>query len=118
MDVSFGELNSRPRDFDGLRVRLHGYVGDTNYKPRYVLRDSSGTNEIFLVCSWWRRNDSAYCLETVDLQPYVTYVCRSSVEPCTVLEPQLVEIVGIVRYAGPTNDWPLFAVNVEKVQPL
>lgn len=130
IDVSLSELNSRPRDFDGLRVRLHGYIADTYYKPRYVLRDSNGTNEVFLDYMSWKRNDSSevfwfmshgtanYYLEIIDLQPYVAYVYDSSWELILVPEPQLVEIVGLVYYNGLACDVPLFTVNVEKVQRL
>jgi len=132
IDVSLSELNSRPRDFDSLRVRLHGYIADTYYKPRYVLLDSNGTNEVFLDWISWKtnyseyyldymlrkRDYSEYYLEIIDLQPYVSYVYDSSREPDLVLEPQLVEIVGLVYYNGLACDVPLFTVNVEKVQRL
>ncbi len=104
-DVSIGEVVSDPQSFDGVRVRLHGYIVNTSvymFGPRYVLRHFDDGVEIALS-------------ERVGLEPYVSFVFDGKNYKQT--RSIMVSVVGCVRYRGPVTDAPSFYLDVEKVEP-
>jgi len=104
-DVSIGEVVSDPQSFDGVHVRLCGYVVEWSgymFGPKYVLRDFDDGVEIALV-------------EKVNLEPYVSFVFDG--RNYTKIRNIKVSVVGYVRYIGPVMNAPSFSLNVEKVEP-
>lgn len=109
-DVSVEEVVSDPQSFDGVHVRLHGYVADTSvymFGPKYVLRDFEDGVEIAL--------GGKGGPEKVDLEPYVSFVFDGG--NYTQIRNIRVSVVGYVRYIGLVTDAPSFHLNVEKVEP-
>jgi hypothetical protein len=109
-DVSVEEVVSDPQSFDGVNVRLHGYVADTSgymFGPKYVLRDLEDGAEIALGGKGGPKN--------VDLEPCVSFVFDG--ENYTQIRNVRVSVVGYVRYIGLVVDAPSFFLDVEKVEP-
>ena len=109
-DVSIGEVVSDPQSFDGVHVRLHGYVVNTSvymFGPKYVLRDFEDGVEIAL----GGKGGS----ERVDLEPYISFVFDG--KNYTQIRNIRVSVVGYVRYIGLVIDAPSFSLDVEKVEP-
>ena len=128
IDVSLSELEARPRDFDGFRVRLYGYiaVGDPrrDYRQRYFLVDANRTSSAMLTGDYAFDRYNGRVKKVLDLEPYVSYyydlvssgIHSSLVYSPAVPEPQLVEVVGSVWYDGPWNTDEGFDVCIEKLQ--
>jgi len=108
-DVSIKDVVSDPQSFDGVRVRLCGYVVETKYMfgPKYVLRDFEEGAEIAL----GGKGGS----EGVDLEPYVSFVFDG--RDYTRIGNMNVSVVGVVRYIGLVVDAPPVSVDVEEVEP-
>ncbi len=109
-DVSVGDVVSDPHSFDGVHVRLPGYVVDTSvymFGPKYVLRDFDEGVEIAL----GGKGGSG----KVDFEPYVSFIFDG--ENYTQIRNIRVSVVGYVCYIGPVSDAPSFYVDVEKVEP-
>lgn len=109
-DVSVGDIVSNPQSFDGVHVRLCGYVVNVSgymFGPRYILRDFDEGVEIAL--------GGKGSPGKVDLEPYVSFVFDG--ENYTQIRNIWVSVVGHVRYIGPVIDAPSFYVDVEKVEP-
>lgn len=109
-DVSIQEINSNPQSFDGVHVRLHGYVVNTSvymFGPKYILRNFDDEVEIALGTKGGP--------EKVDLEPYVSFVFDG--ENYTQIRNLRVSVVGHVRYIGPVMDAPPFHLEVKTVQP-
>ncbi len=108
-DFSVEEVVSDPQSFDGVHVRLWGYVVDTSvyiFGPKYVLRDLEDGVEIAL--------GSKAGPEEVDFTPYVSLVFDG--ENYTQIRNVRVSVVGYVRYIGSVVDAPPFYLDVEKVE--
>jgi hypothetical protein len=108
-DVLLKEVVSDPQAFDGVHVRLHGYVVNTSvymFGPKYVLRDFDDEVEIAL----GGKGSSG----KVDLEPYVSFVFDG--ESYTQIRNIRVSVVGYVRYVGLVTDAPSFLLDVEKVE--
>lgn len=108
-NVSIKDVVSTPQDFDGIRVRLRGYVVETSYMfgPKYVLRNFEDKVEVAL--------GGKGGADKVDLQPYVSFVFDG--ENYTRMRDMNVSIVGTVRYVGLVIDAPPVSVDVEEVEP-
>ncbi|MFQ5837064.1 MAG: hypothetical protein ACE5HG_04330 [Candidatus Bathyarchaeia archaeon] len=109
-DVSVEEVVSDPQSFDGVHVRLHGYVADTSvymFGPKYVMRDFENGVEIALGGKGGPK--------TVNLEPYVSFVFDG--EKYMQIRNINVSVVGYVRYTGWSTDFPSFLLDVEKVEP-
>jgi len=108
-DVSIKDVVSDPQSFDGVRVRLPGYVVETSYMfgPKYMLRDFEEGDEIAL----GGKGGS----EGVDLEPYVSFVFDG--RDYTRIGDMNVSVVGIVRYIGLVMDAPPVSLDVEEVEP-
>ena len=109
-DVSVEDVVSDPQSFDGVHVRLHGYVADTSvymFGPKCVLRDFEDGVEIAL----GGKGGS----EKVDFKPYISFVFDG--ENYTQIRNIRVSVVGYVRYIGLVIDAPSFLLDVEKVEP-
>jgi len=109
-DVSIRDVVSDPQSFDGVRVRLHGYVVETSYMfgPKYVLRDFEEETEIAL--------GGKGGAEGVDLEPYVSFVFDGG--NYTGIRDMNVSVVGVVRYIGVVVDAPPVSLDVEEVEPI
>ncbi|MFQ5758927.1 MAG: hypothetical protein ACE5IF_04555 [Candidatus Bathyarchaeia archaeon] len=108
-DFPIEEVVSDPQSFDGVHVRLHGYVVDTSvymFGPKYVLGDLKDGVEIAL--------GGRGGPEKVDFAPYVSFVFDG--ENYTQIRDIGVSVVGYVRYTGPVMDVPSFYLDVEKVE--
>jgi hypothetical protein len=109
-DTSVEEVASDPQSFDGVHVRLHGYVVDTSvymFGPKYVLRDFEDGVEIAL----GGKGDTG----KVDFEPYVSFVFDGA--NYTQIRNIMVRVVGYVRYIGLVTDVPPFFLDVEKIDP-
>jgi len=109
-DVSVEDVVSDPQSFDGIHVRLHGYVANTSvymFGPKYVLRDFEDGVEIAL--------GGKGGPEKVDFEPYVSFVFDG--ENYTQIRNIRVSVVGYVRYIGLVTDAPSFHLDAEKVEP-
>jgi hypothetical protein len=109
-DVSMKEVVSDPQSFDGMHLRLVGYVVKTNYMfgPKYVLRDFDDAVEVAL--------DGKGGPRDLDLELYACFVFDGI--SYTRLGDSKVSIVGYVRYIGWVTDFPSFYLDVEKVEPI
>jgi len=109
-DVSIKEVVSGPRSFDGVHVRLFGYVVETNYMfgPKYVLRDFDDAVEVAL--------DGKGGPKNLNLETYVSFVFdgRNYAQIRNIRG----SIAGYVRYIGFVTDVPSFYIDVEKVEPI
>ncbi len=108
-DFPIEEVVSDPQSFDGVNVRLHGYVVNTSvymFGPKYVLRDLEDRAEIAL----GRKSGP----EGVDFAPYVSFVFDG--ENYTQIRNIAVSVVGYVHYTGPVIDAPSFYLDVEKIE--
>ena len=109
-DVSIKEIASDPESFDGLYVRLHGYVVDTSvymFGPKYVLRDFEDEVEIAL--------GGKGGAGSVDLEPYISFVFDG--RNYTQIAKTRTQVVGHVHYIGWVTDVPSFHVDVENAEP-
>jgi len=109
-DVSLKDVASNPQSFDGLHVRLFGYVVETNYSfgPKYVLMDFDDAVEIAL--------DGKGGPKNLNLEPYVSFVFDG--RNYTRIRNLRVNIVGYVHYIGFVIDAPSFYLDVERVEPI
>jgi len=109
-DVSMKEVVSDPQSFDGMHLRLVGYVVETNYMfgPKYVLMDFDDAIEVAL--------DGKGGPKNFDLEPYVSFVFDGI--NYTRLGDSEVSIVGYVHYIGWVTDSPSFYLDVEKAEPI
>ena len=109
-DVSMKEVVSDPQFFDGMHLRLVGYVVETNcmFGPKYVLRDFDDAVEVAL--------DGKGGPKNFDLEPYVSFVFDGI--NYARLGNSKVGIVGYVRYIGWVTDFPSFYLDVEKAEPI
>ena len=108
-DVSIKEVVSDPQSFDGVHVRLQGYVVNTSmymFGPKHVLRDFEEEVEIAL----GGKGGS----ERVDLEPYVSFVFDG--KNYTQMRNISVSVVGYVRYIGFVIDAPSFYLDIERVE--
>ena len=108
-DVSIKDVVSDPRTFDGVRVRLHGYVVDTSvymFGPKYVLRNLEEKTELALGGKGGPTK--------VNLEPYVSFVFDG--ENYTRTRDINASIVGIVHYIGLVMDAPPVSLEVEEIE--
>ena len=108
-DVSIKDVVSDPQSFDGVRVRLQGYVVDTGvyvFGPKYVLRDFE--NEVEIALDW---KGGA---ENVDLEPYISFVFDGG--NYTQIAKTRTQVVGHVHYVGWVSDFSTFLLEVEKAE--
>lgn len=107
-DVSVEEVVCDPQSFDGVHVRLRGYVVDTSvymFGPKYMLMGDEG-DEIALGGKGGPEN--------VDLGLYVSFIFDG--ENYTRIRSLKVIVVGYVRYVGPATDVPPCHLDVETVK--
>ena len=107
-DVPIKEVVSNPQSFDGMHLRLVGYIVNTTYMfgPKYVLRDFDDAVEVAL--------DGKNGPQNLNLEPYVSFVFDGI--NYTRIGNSEVSIVGYVRYIGLGTDFPSFYLDVEKVE--
>jgi len=107
--VSIREITSNPRSFDGVYVRLCGYIVHTNYMfgPTYVLRNVDDNAEIALGGKGGFKN--------IDFEPYVSFVFDG--RNYTQVRNLKVCVVGYVRFVGLVIDAPPFYLDVIEVEP-
>jgi len=112
-DVSIKEIASDPESFDGVHVRLHGYVVDTSvymFGPKYVLRDFEDEVEIAL--------GGKGGAGSVDLEPYISFVLADDGRNYTQMAKTRTQVVGHVRYIGWVTDFSSFLLEVENAEPV
>lgn len=108
-DVFVKDVVSDPESFDGVRVRLQGYVVDTSvymFGPKYVLKNFENEVEIAL--------GEKGCAENVNLEPYVSFVFDG--RNYTQIAKTRTQIVGHMRYIGWVTDAPSFLLEVENAE--
>lgn len=109
-NVSIEEVVSNPQSFDGVHVRLYGYVVNTSvymFGPKYVLRDFDNRVQIALA--------EKSGPQEVGLDPYVSFVFDG--RNYTQIRRIWLYIVGYVRYIGLVVDSPSFCLDVEMIEP-
>ena len=108
-DVPIKEVVSNPQSFDGMHLRLVGYIVNTTYMfgPKYVLRDFDDAVEVAL--------DGKGGPQNLNLEPYVSFFFDANYTRMGNLK---VSVVGYVRYIGWGTDFPSFYLDVEKVEPI
>ncbi len=108
MDVSIKDVISYPQTFNGIRIRIRGYVVEALgyfFGPQYWLRNFEGEAEIALSG-----------LEEAYLKPYVSFVFDG--ENYTKIRDINVSVVGVVRYIGSlVTDSPPVSLDVEEIEP-
>ena len=112
-DVSIKEIASDPKSFDGLYVRLQGYVVDTSvymFGSKYVLRDFEDEVEIAL----GEKGGAG----SVDLEPYISFVLADDGRNYTQVAKTRTQVVGHVRYIGWVTDFSSFLLEVENAEPV
>jgi hypothetical protein len=108
-ETTIKEIISDPESFDGVRVRLHGYVIDASvymFGPKYVLRDFE--NEVQIALGGKSGG------ETVDLEPYISFVFDG--RNYTQLAKTRTQVVGHVHYLGWATDFSSFLLEVETAE--
>lgn len=105
-DVTIEDIASNPESFDGVHVRLRGYIVKPNYflGPKYVLRD--GRWEVALS----EKGKSG----GVQLERFVSFIIGG--QNRTQLRDMVVSVSGCARYIGFVVDSPSYYVEVEDVK--
>lgn len=109
-DVSIEELDADPESYDGVRVRLRGYIIQTDYMfgPKYVLKgNETDIAEIPL--------GGKSVAENIDLEPYVSSIWNSRYDNYTKIRDVTVIITGYVHFIGLAIDLPTYLLEVETV---
>lgn len=109
-EVSIREISTNPQSFDGVLVRLRGYVVDTSvymFGPKYVLRDLEDGVEIALGGKGGE--------DEAELAPYVSFVFDGL--NYTQTGNERLQVVGWVRYLGFVTDFPPLFLDVDSVEP-
>jgi hypothetical protein len=99
--VVIQEICSNPQAFNGLHVRLNGYVVSMSgymFGPRYMLRSLEDEATIALGGE-------------VDFEPYISFVFYGG--NYTEVGNEEVVVTGYVRYQGITTDGPSFYLEAQ-----
>lgn len=107
-NVRLRDVVSNPQSFDGMHLRLGGYIVNTTYMfgPKYVLRDFDDAVEIAL--------DGKGGPQNLNLEPYVSFFFDGNYTQTGNLK---VSVVGYLHYIGWTIDFSSFYLDVERVEP-